>query len=149
MPVFEPQVYWLDLVGVKADDLAGAPALPSRFAPPQSDSRTPLAAPVKDLVEVYKLAADEFVVEEGAQVSFFPLFLSSSLRPRPCSRLSPPAARSQSAVGPRCTCLLLARRVVDGRLRRSLPWVHVAVPLRRLAVRHEAHLDRASFSLLL
>ncbi|GAA5854788.1 hypothetical protein JCM9279_000946 [Rhodotorula babjevae] len=48
MPVFEPQVYWLDLVGVKADDLP---------------------APVKDLVDVYKLAADEFVVEEGAQLA--------------------------------------------------------------------------------
>ncbi|KPV76118.1 uncharacterized protein RHOBADRAFT_53102 [Rhodotorula graminis WP1] len=46
MPPFEPQVYWLELVGVEPDQLP---------------------EPVKDLADVYKLAADEFVVEEGAR----------------------------------------------------------------------------------
>lgn len=35
MPVFEPQVYWLDLVGVKPDQLPGAPC---RSLPPSLDS---------------------------------------------------------------------------------------------------------------
>ncbi|GAA5904943.1 hypothetical protein JCM8208_007232 [Rhodotorula glutinis] len=48
MPVFEPQVYWLDLVGVKPDQLPD---------------------PVKDLVDVYQLANDEFVVEEAAELA--------------------------------------------------------------------------------
>ncbi|BGP38221.1 hypothetical protein JCM10449v2_002150 [Rhodotorula kratochvilovae] len=49
-PPFEPQMFWLDLLGVKAEELR---------------------EPVQDIVDVYKLANDSFVVEEGAKVSRF------------------------------------------------------------------------------
>ncbi|GAA6051523.1 hypothetical protein JCM3770_000396 [Rhodotorula araucariae] len=45
---FEPRVFWLDVLGIKAEALR---------------------EPVQDMVDVYKLANDPFVVEEGARLA--------------------------------------------------------------------------------